>query len=107
MQYKFPDIKEKYCNNDNDNSSTQLLSEGGLQIPNHSFIAKLECLNAIFISFNGKSLKTGPKFIANQMALASEVNLEDCVKMLFFKCKMYFKIRTQNTKLFNNNSKEK
>ena len=105
MQYKFPAIKEKYCNNDNENSWTQLLSDGGLQIPSQSFVVKLKCLNAIFNSYNGKSLKTGPKFIANQMALASEVNLEDCVKMLFFKCKMYFKIRTQNTKLFNSNSK--
>ena len=57
LQYKFPAIKEKYCNNDNDNSWTQLLSEGGLQIPSQSFIAKLECLNAIFNSYNGNLLK--------------------------------------------------
>ena len=39
------------------------------------------CHNAIFNSYNGKSLKTGPKFIANQMALASELNLENCIKI--------------------------
>ena len=83
MQYKFPAIKEKYCNNENDNSWTQLLSEGGLQIPSQSFVAKLECLSilAIFISYNGKSFKSDPKFKTNQIALASEVNLEDCVKI--------------------------
>lgn len=48
LQYKFPAIKEKYCNNDNVNSWTQLLSEGGLRLPSPSFIAKLECLNAFF-----------------------------------------------------------
>ena len=65
LQYKFPDAKEKYCNNDNDNSWTQLLSEGELQISSQSFVAKLECLNAIFNSYNGKSLKTEPKLITN------------------------------------------
>ena len=57
LQYKFPAIKEKYCNNDNDNSWTQLLSEGELQISVQGFVAKLECLNAIFNSYNGNLLK--------------------------------------------------
>lgn len=72
------------------------LTEGGLQKPTDEFMIKCNELDKIFIKYNGDSLKIEKNYLQNLCKLAEGVNVSDEVKMLFFRCKMYFKIRILN-----------
>lgn len=77
------------------------LSEGGLQKPTEEFLIKCNELDHIFNTFNGDSLKIEKNYLKCLNNLAKNVDLSDEAKNLFFKCKMYFKIR-----ILNHNIKE-
>lgn len=72
------------------------LTEGGLQKPTDDFLTKCNELDHIFSNYNGNSLKIEKRYLKNLNNLAKHVDLIDEAKTLFFKCKMYFKIRTLN-----------
>lgn len=72
------------------------LSEGGLLKPNLDFLTKCNELDHIFNNFNGESLKLTKNYLQALMDLAESVNLSTDAKHLFFRCKMYFKIRMLN-----------
>lgn len=78
------------------------LSEGGLLKPNLDFLTKCNELDHIFKNFNNESLKLSKNYLKTLMDLAQSVDLSIEAKHLFFRCKMYFKIR-----MLNRNIKEK
>lgn len=83
------------------------LSEGGLQKPKPEFLLKCRELDDIFENYNGFALKLTTNYMKNLLLSAKHVDLSDHAKALFFKCKMYFKIRTLNRDLQENSKVKK
>lgn len=81
---------------DMSNSWVNHLSEGGLLKPNEDFLTKCNELDHIFNNFIGETLKLPDNYLKALMNLAESVNVSIEVKHLFFRCKMYFKLRKLN-----------
>lgn len=75
------------------------LSEGGLMKPTDSFLIKCRLMNSVFEKFNGDSLKICKNYIKNLLQCSEHVDLSKDAKSLFFRCKMYFRIRILNCNL--------
>lgn len=87
-------------NNDSSYSWTNHVSEGGLM--KTDFLGKCKQLDSIFEKINGNSLLIKKNYLKYHLECASNINVTEDAKLLFFKCKMYFKIR-----ILNRNLKEK
>lgn len=90
-----------YIATDNDPTYTWInhLSEGGLMKPNENFLSKCRELNTIFEKINGNSLKICDNYIQEHIDSSRDIDLSENVKSLFFRCKMFFRIRILNKKL--------
>lgn len=74
-------------------------SEGGLKKPNETFLKNVTILESIFMKYNKEHLYTEGKFMEKHLKKAEAVPLDISVKKLFFKCRLYFRIKHLN-KLF-------
>lgn len=75
------------------------VSEGGLFKPNSAFMDELKKLNKIFEVVHGSegSLKSGPNFMKTLLELSKKNDFcSEEAKQVFFRCKMYFRIRKLN-----------
>lgn len=75
------------------------LSEGGLSKPSSRFMAQIEELNRIFLLVNGDGLATGNNYIKNLLTQSSNVFCPIKAKRLFFRSRMFFRIRELNNAL--------
>lgn len=75
------------------------ISEGGLYKPSALFYEELVKLENIFIKFNGEEFNYMNNFMKNIQLQAVSIPLPDKVKTLFFKCRMFFRIRNMNKTL--------
>lgn len=103
MKFKYPEVVQNYIDKDCSNFTwTDQISEGGLQKPNTDFIEKLTELEEIFNEYNGSELKHGQNYIKNLTDLSARINLHIEFKKIYFRCKMFFKMRILNSKTSKN-----
>lgn len=82
-------------------------SESGSIQPSNKFINCLNKLDEIFNSFNGDNLKTTNLFISILLGHSIEIECHDNIKILFFQCRLYFRIRRLNLSLQNSKISKK
>lgn len=75
------------------------LSEGGLYRPGEEFLKTIYKLETIFNKYNGIGLKSKTNYIEGLLEMSSEIEGSDNMKKLFFRCKMYFRMRNMNRNL--------
>lgn len=88
------------------NTWVEQVSEGGLSQPTPLFVSYCAELDHIFNAFNETSLICKKDYIKDLITLADNVECGDEVKKLFFRSRMYFRIRSLK-KLFETNSYNK
>ncbi|KAL1517342.1 hypothetical protein ABEB36_001117 [Hypothenemus hampei] len=75
------------------------LSEGGLDQPTPELMQHLQKLELIFVTFNGDTLKCCKNYLKTLLELSTNINCNEAVKKLFFRCRMFFRIRHLNKDL--------
>lgn len=75
------------------------LSEGGLSKPSPTFMSHIEELNRVFIETNKEGLAIGGNFIHNLLIKSSRIDCPEKAKRLFFRSRMFFRMRELNTEL--------
>lgn len=75
------------------------LSEGGLKKPSEKLMADLQELESIFNNVNLNRLLVRKGYLTNLLTLASQVDCSDNIKSLFFRSRMYFRMRVINKEL--------
>lgn len=76
------------------------LSEGGLAKPSPQLMQHMEELETIFQNFNGgQDLLITKGYLSQLLETSSAVQCEETVKKLFFRSRMYFRIRKLNENL--------
>lgn len=83
------------------------LSEGGLSKPSSSLMETMRLCDAIFIKLNGEKLLLTSGFLQKHLAEARDIESNEKVKKLFFRCRMYFRIRLLNDEISQNINKRK
>lgn len=78
---------------------TTHLSEGGLSEPSLEFMGQIQHLENIFSSVNGDSLLISTNYLKFLENAANEIEGNNKVKTLFFRSRMYFRIRQLNQNL--------
>lgn len=74
-----------------------------LKVINKKFLEDLKILNDIFVKFNdcGDKFDYNCKYLKRLNEKAEHVLVDEEVKELFFKCRMYFRIRRLNKLICN------
>lgn len=75
--------------------------------PTDDFLMKCKVMDSVFEKVNGDSLKICSSYIKNLIKYSEHVDLSEDAKWLFFKCKMYFRIRILNNKMKEESSVRK
>lgn len=75
---------------------TDHLSEGGLHKPSEHFISQMEQLEKCFKMFNGNSLFITKNYIQQLMDKSRDIECSEKAKRLFFRSRMYFRIKELN-----------
>lgn len=83
------------------------LSEGGLKKPTEEFLTKLKKLELIFNVINKDNINTNSNYLSNLLSKVKHNDLDDKIKTLFFRCRMYFRIRELNKKFIFSNLNKK
>lgn len=78
------------------------ISEGGLTKPTEEFMTFMEELENIFHSVNKDSLLISKTYLKHLLSLATAIPCNDSIKTLFFRSRMYFRIKKLNKELFTN-----
>lgn len=82
-------------------SWVDFLSEGGLTKPTQKTMAHMKELHNIFEANNRESLLVTNNYLKKHMEQANYIDCDDKIKSLFFRSRMYFKIRKLNQELFD------
>lgn len=83
------------------------LSEGGLSKPSKTLMGCLRECDAIFNKLNAAGLLIGPQYLTKHLMEAKSILCSEKIKKLFFRCRMYFKIRRLNNEILQNQYKLK
>ena len=75
------------------------LSEGGLEKPTEKCMSQLHQLEQIFNNINSDNLFTCKGYLAKLLQLSSHIDCGDKIKTLFFRSRMFFRMRTLNKSL--------
>lgn len=84
---------------ENDWSWTNQLTEGGLKKPSFEMLTKLEKLENIFKTFNKESIVCKKGYIKSLLQLSKHIELTEKAKQIFFRSRMFFRIRILNKNL--------
>lgn len=82
---------------------TDHLSEGGLIKASDAFMIQISKLEKIFSDFNGDYINLDKAYISKLIEQSTNVNCSYKVKELFFRSRMFFKIKKLNSNLHNKN----
>lgn len=88
-------------------SWTDHISKGGLYKPNPDFLKKIYELEQVFFDYNGSELKCGPNYIKTLINKSNHVNCSHELKSLYFRCKMFFRIRILNRSIIESQNSKK
>lgn len=84
------------------------LSEGGLSKPSPRFMAQIEELNKVFLEVNGEEIATEKNnFIHNLLQKSSNIDCPMKAKRLFFRSRMFFRIKELNTILKDQSARKR
>lgn len=83
------------------------LSEGGLIKPSSSLVETLRSCDAIFFKLNGEKLLISNEYLQKHLLEAKDIQATEEVKKLFFRCRMYFRMRLLNAEISQNINKRK
>lgn len=83
------------------------LSEGGLSKPSTALMKTLKSCDAIFLKLNGEKLLLETGYLQKHLLEAKDIEASDQVKKLFFRCRMYFRMRLLNVEIAQNITKRK
>lgn len=100
---KDPDLYESPSQPSTSYTWTDQLSEGFLKKPTKQLMGHMEKLENIFNETNGEGIVFQKNFIGDLIKKAKHVECSDKVKRLFFRSRMYFRLKALNTQLANNN----
>lgn len=77
------------------------LSEGGLSKPSPEFMAQVEQLEQIFQSLNKDNLFISRNYLKKLLAMSTSVLCPEKSKLLFFRSRMFFRMRQLNQDIHN------
>lgn len=77
------------------------VSEGGLTKPDRSFTIKIMSLDNVFKQVHGETFDVEKKAIESCMNRSNDVDLPDNAKRLFFRTRLYIRIKNLNRNLAN------
>lgn len=83
------------------------LNEGGLSKPSNELMECLEECNQTFDRLNANGLLIAHQYIKTHLLESEYILCAEKVKKLFFRCRMYFKIRALNNDILQNQYKLK
>lgn len=92
-----PDLSIPTSSSEGPHTWTNHLSEGGLSKPSEHFMQIVQKLEQIFREFNGDNLLISANYIKNLLEKSRAIHCSDKVKNLFFRCRMFFKIKQLNS----------
>jgi len=75
------------------------LSEGGLSKPTDSFMLDMQALHVVFNKINGSGLFISKNYLGQHLQQAAGIECNLKVKKLFFRSRMYFRMRILNKEL--------
>ncbi|XP_036328559.1 uncharacterized protein LOC118740912 [Rhagoletis pomonella] len=103
------DNPEICMNPETDSSYTWVnhVSEGGLSKPTDMLMEHMKALLAVFDEVNGSELYICKDYLKKHLDLSSHVNCSQKVKELFFRARMYFRIRSLNKSIVENQYSKK
>lgn len=96
---------DNYIEKENQKSSytwVDEISRGGLKKPSKEFLDKIIELNNIFNIINKDKLCVRKDYLKYHVDLSEKINLSNEIKILFFRIRMYFRIRILNKNLDKN-----
>lgn len=86
---------------------TDQLSEGFLKKPTENLMKEMQKLEHIFNSSNGEKILFQKNFLDDLINKAQNVECSEKVKRLFFRSRMYFRLRDLNKKMKDDNLSRK
>lgn len=94
-------LNDRSCESEDNCTYTWVdhLSEGALHKPSATFVSQLEELENIFQSINGSSLLIKKNYLKDLLDKSSTVGCSIAAKKIFFKSRMYFRIRQLNSSI--------
>lgn len=102
-----PDIAATDCLEVPYYSWVQHLSEGGLSKPTEKTMHHIEALHQIFEDSNRQGLLIKNGYLKFHMEQARHIECDDRIKTLFFRARMFFKIRALNSNIYDNSISRK
>ncbi|XP_036339801.1 uncharacterized protein LOC118749141 [Rhagoletis pomonella] len=94
-------------NDDHSFSWADHLNEGGLSLPSSSMMVHMRSLESVFKALNEDGLLITNDFVKTHIEHAATIQCDIKVKKLFFRARMFFKIRKLNKELVENAHKRK
>lgn len=83
------------------------VSEGGLVKPHPEFVKKILCLEKLFNTVHGKTFNFDGKALGMCLDLAKSIDLPNNAKLLFFRTRLYIRIKYLNKNVQNIKTKSK
>ena len=107
--HRLRSVEEIHTDSNNDNTFTWVnhLSEGGLSKPTSDLMLRMEELDKVFNEFNGTTVTITQNFIGQLLEFAEAIKCDLKVKKLFFRSRMYFRIRKLNEGIIVNSKSNK
>jgi len=93
------DEPSAFCSNQESFTWVDHLSEGGLKKPSEELMAQLRQLEQVFDAVNSDSILICKGYLLKLLNLSGHVTCNDKIKTLFFKSRMYFRLRLLNKAL--------
>lgn len=93
--------KDSSTETTDDYTWTSHLSEGGLSKPSAEFMKQMEALEHIFKTVNSDTLLITKNYLRKLLDVSSSISCSEKTKRLFFRSRMYFRIKTLNQDLYN------
>lgn len=83
------------------------LNEGGLSKPTQSMMIHMSSLESIFNDANGDELLITRDYQQHLLLLAKDIDCDKRVKKLFFRARMFFRIRKLNKEISETKSRKR
>jgi hypothetical protein len=77
------------------------LSEGGLSKPTAEMMTHMSALENIFNEANGTEIDIRENYLKHLNTLAAKVDWDEKIKTIFFRSRMFFRLRTLNRDLID------
>lgn len=104
---KLPGLSLEIGAPDNSYTWTNQLSEGFLYKPTDGLMGNMEALEIIFNQLNGEKILFKEGFLKYMLEKSSHIECDSNVKLLFFRSRMYFRMKKLNKDLLEQSFKKR